>query len=102
MAMYPEKIPNLIERVKAAVESGNYLDTFHSKLRQGHRSITRPEIIFVLKNGFHEKRKDKFDHAFKEWNYAVRGKTIESKDLRVIVSFDKSNMLIITAIDLGK
>ena len=47
-----------------------------------------------------EKRKDKFDEAYNSWNYSVRGKTVDLRELRVIVSFDDSGMLIITAIDL--
>ena len=58
-------------------------------------------MLQVLKSGFHEKRKDKFDESFNAWNYAVRGKTVDTKELRIIVSFDENNMLIITAIDLG-
>ena len=49
-------------------------------------------------SGRHEKSKDQFDEAFKTWNYAVRGETIDGKDLRVIVSFDhETDLLIITA-----
>lgn len=45
-----------------------------------------------------KKSKDCFDKVFSEWNYAVRGKTLEGLDLRVIVSFDKErDLLIITA-----
>ena len=55
-------------------------------------------MIFVLKNGRHEKAKDKFEEAFSSWNYAVRGKTVDKEDLRVIVSFDEEKkLLIITA-----
>jgi hypothetical protein len=55
-----------------------------------------------LKNGYHEKKKDKFEEQYHAWNYVVRGKTIDGRNLRIVVSFDPSGMLIITAIDLGK
>jgi hypothetical protein len=66
--------------------------------RKKQRNITLPEIIQVLTAGKHEKSKDKFDKAFNAWNYAVRGKTLDGLDLRVIVSFDdEKDLLIITA-----
>ena len=68
--------------------------------RQVQREISRIEILHVLRNGFHEPKKDKFDVSYGCWNYAIRGRTIDKRELRIIVSFDKNNMLIITAIDL--
>lgn len=63
------------------------------------RTINRLEIIDVLANGFHERRKDKFEEKFNSWNYAIRGKTLDNRSLRVVVAFEE-DMLIITAIDL--
>lgn len=88
--------------IRNCVETGKYLDTHHSTQRQGQRAITRPEFLYVLKNGHHEKRKDQFDETHQAWNYAVKGKTVDKRELRVVVSFDEVGMLIITAIDLGK
>jgi hypothetical protein len=52
--------------------------------------------------GYHEKKKDKFNNFHHVWNYSVRGKTVDRRELRVIVSFDENGMLIITAIELKK
>jgi len=52
------------------------------------------------KSGWHEKRKDAYSEVFKSWNYAIRGKTIDERELRVVVSFDEDGLLIITVIDL--
>ena len=87
--------------IREYLDAGRYLDTRHGSDRKMERSITRPEILHVLRHGYHEKRKDKFEQRFQAWNYAVRGKTVDGKELRVIVSFDENNMLIITAIDLN-
>ena len=100
MGKYPQKLNNLMDEIAHAVEEGRYLDTRHATERQAQRTITRPEVLYILKKGYHEKRKDKFDDAFQAWNYAVRGKTVDKRNLRIIVSFDENNMLIITAIDL--
>ncbi len=89
-----------MERISSCLDTGRYLDTRHSLERQQEREITRPEVVYILRCGFHEKKKDKFDSRYQVWNYAIRGKTLDKRELRIIVSFDESNMLIITAIDL--
>ena len=88
--------------VHACVEDGRYLDTRHATDRQYERKVNRPEILYVLKHGYHEKKKDKFDEYYQAWNYSVRGKTVDRRELRVVVSFDPSGMLIITAIELKR
>jgi hypothetical protein len=50
----------------------------------------------VLKNGYHEKVKTSFDEMFQTWKYAIRGKTLENWDIRIIVTFDATQMIIIT------
>lgn len=92
-----------MEAIKGFLDSGRYLDTRHATDRQGEREITRPEVIQVLRGGHHEKRRDRFEEAYNAWSYSVRGKTIDRRQLRIIVSFDsETGMLIITAIDLDK
>ena len=95
------KIQNLLEAVRCSIESGRYFDTRHATDRQTERSISRIEILYVLKLGRHEKSKDQYQERYKAWNYAIRGRTIDRREVRVIVSFDENNMLIITAIELG-
>ncbi len=87
--------------IKNCVSSDRYIDTSHAADRQNERGILRLEIVFVLENGHHEASKDKFDDLYKAWNYAIRGKTLDKRELRIVVSFDDvTNLLIITAIDL--
>jgi len=98
----PSKLTNeeLLKRVHHAVETGDYLDTRHVTYRKNERGISRLEIEYVLKNGWNEKRKDKFDDAYSSWNYAMRGKTIDKRDLRIVITF-QGKMLIITAMEVG-
>jgi hypothetical protein len=98
----PEKILDLMNMICTCIEEGRYLDTRHAWERQDERRINRPEILYVLKHGHHEKNKDKFNEFYHSWDYSVRGKTVDRRELRVIVSFDENGMLIITAIDLRK
>ena len=98
-----EKHSNVLNLIKYCIEKGNYLDTRHATDRQRERSITRLEVIEVLKNGHHEKKKDEFKPEFSAWNYAIRGKTLDKRELRIAVSFNESTkLLIITAIELIK
>lgn len=97
-----DKLVDLLDVVRTCIAEGRYLDTRHATQRGAEREITRPEILYVLKTGHHEKRKDKFDQLHQAWNYAIRGKTLDKKNVRVAVSLDEKLLLIITAIDLDK
>lgn len=96
----PPKHNELLETIRQCIEEGNYWDTRHVTMRQVERSITRLEILYVLKHGYHEPFKDNYDKTHQAWNYAVRGKTIDGEELRVIISFDNLGMFIITAITI--
>ena len=91
---------DLLAPVRQSIAMGRYLDTYHSEARSFERGITRGEILYVLNNGWHEKNKDRFDHLHESWCYAVRGKTLDARELRVVVSFEQDNLLIVTAMDL--
>jgi hypothetical protein len=54
----PEKILDLMNMICTCIEEGRYLDTRHAWERQDERRINRPEILYVLKHGHHEKNKD--------------------------------------------
>ena len=88
--------------MREALDSGRFLDTVHATQRRAERQITRPEVLYVLRHGWHEKRKDVFDTRYQAWNYAIRGKTLDGRHLRIVVSFDDPGLLIITAIALGE
>lgn len=96
-----QKIGNLKEVIGQCLDVGRYLDTRHAHLRQWQRLIKRPEILYVLKHGYHEKGKDTYEEAYREWNYSIRGKTPDGRELRVVISFEAMYLIIITAVDLG-
>ena len=96
----PGKISNVLSLVRKAVLSGNYIDMVHAEIRKHERDITRPGYEYVLRTGWHEKSKDEYKEEYKAWNYSIRGKTVDGRDLRVVISFDENGMLIITVIDL--
>jgi hypothetical protein len=96
------KFKNLMQEVNKKLHNGEYIYVSHANARLQEREITRMEVKYVLRNGYHEAKKDKFNIDKNCWNYSIRGKTLDKKGLRVVVSFDKRNMLIITVIDLDK
>ncbi|MBA2367796.1 MAG: hypothetical protein H0V82_02085 [Candidatus Protochlamydia sp.] len=54
-----------------------------------------PETLYVLETGYEEKRKITFDADYHIWKYAIRGKSIRDKVIRIIVAFDEDEMLVI-------
>ena len=98
----PPKKNSVVAIVRECLMSGKYRYVGHASQRLQQRDVTRLEVKQALKDGHHEKRKDEFKEEHGSWNYSIRGKTIDKKSLRVVVTFNKSNMLIVTVIDLDK
>ena len=98
----PGKVENLLEQVDKCIEKGEYQFTRHALERQKERLLSLQDILYVLKHGYHEKSKDSWDEAFSAWNYSIRGKALDNEDVRIVVSFDKDGLLIITVIRLDK
>ena len=74
----------------------------HLEQRESERDITRREVLDVLLRGFHEKKEDDFDEAYQKWHYAIRGLTLDARELRVFVSFDEvTQLIIITTYEIG-
>lgn len=65
------------------------------------RGIIKPEIEHILSHGHHEARKDQFNEEFEAWDYAIRGKTLDGRNLRIVVAVVDPKILVVTAIDLN-
>lgn len=78
-----------------------YRVSIHALQRLGERTISLREILHVLKNGVHEEAYSTFEVKRQTWKYAIRGKTPDGVELRVIVAF-LEEMAIITAIRITK
>ena len=97
------KCPDLITLIRDRVVTDRFISTVHAMDRKSQRSITLQQIKYVLCHGRHEKSKDKYDESYSAWNYAIRGLTFDDIDLRVIVSFnEEDDLLIITAFEVSK
>ena len=100
-ASRPAKHADALERSRDRLSNGRFRDTRHASDRKAERTINLPEIRQVIEGGHHEKKKDEYKPEHKAWNYAIRGKTIDERELRIVVSFDEEDhLLIVTAIDL--
>ena len=97
----PPQVENLLRKIHECISEGNYTETIHSVTRGKQRLINLPQTLYVLRNGWHEKQKTTFDESFNTWKYAIRGKTVDGIDVRVVLAFDENNMVIITVIDVG-
>jgi len=97
----PTKADDVVAKVRRHVEQGTYRDTRHVNERRTERGITLLEVLQVLMRGYHEKRKDEFKPEHNDWNYAIRGRTVDARELRVAVAFVEPGLLLITAIDLS-
>lgn len=97
---YPPKIDHLLSVIKKSIDTGSYRQRIHARIRGEERNIELADVKYVLKNGQHETVKTQFDEIFNTWKYAIRGKTLDGIDMRVIVAFDQNIMHIITVINL--
>lgn len=103
----PQKLATeeLFKEIKKSLRSAKYFFTEHAEKRSKNRkNVNQLQVIKILKSEakFHEKKKDKIDEIHNEWNYSIRGRTIDSEEVRIILSFDEDNMLIITVINLNE
>ncbi len=98
----PDKLEDLMGQIKLCIEKGDYKFSNHALERKQQRAFTLPNILYILKNGCHEKVKDIWDPQHNMWKYAIKGKTIDNDEGRIIVNLDKSGILIITVIRLNK
>lgn len=82
------------------IQAGRLTYSAHANQRLGQRKILKPEVEYVLFFGHHEARKDQFSEEHRSWDYAMRGKTIDGRNLRIVVALEEPNLLVVTVIDL--
>lgn len=98
----PPKILEVLKKARECIDAGRYYDTTHAMQRKIQRQITLTHILHVIRYGYHEKRKDEYKLEHKDWTYALRGTTIDGKDIRIAIAFDEDGMLIITVIEINQ
>lgn len=98
----PPKIIDPLIAIQSYERRGLYNFVHHARRRLEEREVTVYEVVQVIHCGFHEVRKDEFKEEFGDWNYAIRGITLDGRKLRLAIAVKSSGFLIITAIDLEK
>lgn len=84
------------------IKLGQYRITKHAAQQQKERSIDLIDILHVLKNGVHESEKT-LATTHGSWKYAIKGEIEDERTIRVIISLEAENdMIIITVIDISK
>jgi len=100
----PAKHPDVLGLARVCLGKGRYRDTRHGGDRRQEREITLMEIKAVIGSGWHEKARDRYPVEHSAWSYAVRGKTVDKRALRVVVSFEPDEngelLLLVTAVDV--
>ena len=102
MSVGRPKIANVMSLIHARARAGDFIVLPHAETRRGERKISVPDIVHILVHGEREPDRDEFKENFQSWNYSIRGKTVDDRQVRVAVAFDQRDMLIITVIPLGK
>lgn len=97
----PAQIDNLFQKIQECIENGKYILSEHAIIRMKERDIDLTDTLYLFKYGYHEKKKTSFDDIFQTWKYAIRGKTIDELDVRIIISFDKNDMIVISLMHVG-
>jgi len=86
----------LKEEIHHHLKTGKYRLTKHAADEQKNGNLDLLDTLRVLRTGSHEKAKTRFEDV---WRYAIRGKTEDHREVRVIIAFI-DEMIIITVIDL--
>jgi len=96
-----KKIEDVAALAKNLMQKGAYAISKHAKLRQGERCFTIGDVKNVINTGYHEKKKDEYKDEYADWNYAIRGKTLDDDQARVCIVFiEEEHFIVITVIRL--
>lgn len=74
----------------------------HARCRMDCRDITEDEIRKVLKGGTLNREKSGYDKKHKDETFALEGYGDGDQYIRVVVTPEKNELLVITVIDLRK
>ena len=96
----------LFRLVSEKITRNEYFFTNHAKQRLIERELLEPEILDILsgkpgKKRRRNKAKEKYMADCQNWNYCVEGMGVNKNKIRIIFSFSKENIVIITVINMN-
>ena len=100
MIKRPVKLKTPLAIIWQLEKQGLYDFVAHAWQRLQQRDVTVQEVLQILRRGYHEARKDEFREDFMEWNYAIRGTTLDARSLRLAVAVKPGGFFVLTVIDL--
>jgi hypothetical protein len=95
----------LMRAIEDAITRGEYYFTDHGEKRsRARKKVNDLEVIKILSGNdkWHEAVKDKFVRNSNDWNYHIRGINSDGDQIRIVISFDREGMPIITVINLDE
>lgn len=100
----PAKMPDvlLVDLIRGAEATGAYRFVAHAAERLAERAVTLAEVKIILRHGHREPGKDEYKSEHQAWNYALRGRTLDGRQIRLALAPDGPGIFIITVIDLTK
>ena len=96
-ALPPPPLDDPTGAVRRHTHDMTYRYTRHARRRLHQRKISYRDVRWVLRYGLHNGAYDAFEPWFQSWNYAIEGSPRRRRALRVVVSFQKGIMQIVTA-----
>ena len=96
----------LWELIPQKIVKREYSISKHARSRQKNRNILDIDVLDILENksGCKRKRnksKDIYTEGYEDWNYCIEGYDLERQKIRLVISFDKNLMLVITIIRIN-
>ena len=88
-----------LAQARDLVAQGKVVFSRHALERASQRSINQNDVFYVIKTGYHERKKDEWKPEFKTWAYALRGRNIDGVDVRVAAAIE-DDLVIVTVINL--
>lgn len=98
------KHADVLGLARACIEARRTRDTRHGFERLQERKISMLDVQEVIATGWREPAKDIYKMEHSRWTYSLRGRTLDKRNLRVVVAFTQDEagefLLLITTIEL--
>lgn len=99
----PESHPLDVAR-RLLHDQGKIIPTLHAIERMAERRILPAHVERVLRHGTldPDPGRIRFDEEYGEWSYAVIGRDLDGRRIRVVFALIAPDVLLITAVDLTR
>lgn len=91
----PPKHSDVLGLARARLASGRFRDSRHAGEKKQERDIDFYDVERVIKTGWREASEDRFKTEHQSWTYAIRGRTLDGVDVRIVVALDEEDYLVI-------